>query len=208
MPSEGRGWQIDAVRRTTWLELFMALTAEYMSDYSNILKFDATETLPYGDWQSSIQPYFPEWQNNLILPKFEFQEGLFIFKVALQKSVWRRIAIPAQGTLEELSYAILRAYDFDSDHLHEFIYTNHSGTEARAFHSYMDERPWTYEVSIGDLPIQKGSTMVYHFDFGDDWRFDVKLEKIDVDDDTIKETILLEEHGKAPEQYPSYDDEW
>ncbi len=207
-PLEGKGWKIDGMRRTPWGEVIVASTLQYMSKGRNLLKFRQPDMASFGEFQPLFQPYFAEWQHNLTLPQNEFQEGIFIFKVALRKSIWRRIAIPSNGNLEELSSAILKAYDFNNDHLHEFIYTNHVGADERAYHHYMDEGPSTYEVLIGDLPIQEGASMVYRFDFGDEWRFDVTLEKIDADNDTVNEPTMLDERGKAPEQYPSHDTDW
>jgi len=49
--------------------------------------------------------------------------------------------------------------------------------------------------------------MTYLFDFGDHWEFDVMLECIGAVDRKVKKPRLLETHGKAPEQYPSFDDD-
>jgi len=49
--------------------------------------------------------------------------------------------------------------------------------------------------------------MVYLFDFGDEWRFDVRLERIDPADGRIKKPKLLEEHGEAPPQYPNMEED-
>jgi hypothetical protein len=57
---------------------------------------------PFGQWQPLFQPYFPEWQNNLVLPRQEAREGVFVFKVSLNREVWRRIAIDADSTLDAL----------------------------------------------------------------------------------------------------------
>jgi hypothetical protein len=46
--------------------------------------------------------------------------------------------------------------------------------------------------------------MVFHFDFGDDWRFDVTLEQVNPADESIQEPRVLDQHGKAPEQYASW----
>lgn len=151
--------------------------------------------------------YFPEWQQNLAIPQSGQREGSFIFTVALGKDLWRRIAIPHHNTLEDLSNEILAAYEFDHDHLYEFIYADHSGISQRAFHPYMEESPTTHEVKIGTLPLREGATMVYHYDFGDDWRFDVMLEKVDAENEEITKPTLLEKHGEAPQQYPDYDDD-
>jgi hypothetical protein len=50
--------------------------------------------------------------------------------------------------------------------------------------------------------------MEYLYDFGDHWEFDVMLESIE--SPKLKKPKLIEERGKAPQQYPSWDDddEW
>ncbi len=51
--------------------------------------------------------------------------------------------------------------------------------------------------------------MEYLFDFGDQWRFDVKLEGIDSADARVKKPKILEKRGQSPPQYPNMDeDEW
>ena len=51
--------------------------------------------------------------------------------------------------------------------------------------------------------------MEYLFDFGDMWRFDVRLERIDPADGRVKKSKLLEKRGQSPPQYPNLDeDEW
>jgi hypothetical protein len=47
--------------------------------------------------------------------------------------------------------------------------------------------------------------MQFHFDFGDNWRFDIKLERIEPPGAELKAPAILEEHGKPPEQYPYSD---
>ena len=49
--------------------------------------------------------------------------------------------------------------------------------------------------------------MTYLYDFGDQWEFDVKLERIDPVNRKIKKPVILETHGEAPEQYPMSDEE-
>jgi len=50
-----------------------------------------------------------------------------------------------------------------------------------------------------------GHKMTFLSDFGDEWRLDVALERIDVDT-TVDEPVLLEIHGEPPEQYPTWDE--
>jgi hypothetical protein len=159
----------------------------------------------FGAWQPLFQPYFPEWRQNLELPEAEERRGTFIFRVSLGKDIWRRIALPADDSLDDLAGWILDSVDFDSDHLYEFICRNRMGATVAIVHPEMDEEPRTDEVSVGDVPLVPGQSMQFHFDFGDDWRFDVKLERIEPPGAKMKAPAILEKHGEAPEQYPDSD---
>ena len=156
------------------------------------------------DVRTMLQPFFPEWQNNLSVSKQKFRGGAHIFKVSLGR-IWRQIAIPANLTLDILAWAILESVDFDNDHLYTFSYRNRFGLRRRIHHPYMDEGPWTSEVLVGDVPIYVGQTMTYLFDFGDNWEFDVTLEKVDPSLE-IEGPVVFESHGEPPEQYPVWDD--
>jgi hypothetical protein len=164
------------------------------------------EATEFGALQPVLQPYFPEWRNNLSWPAAVLANGLYIFKVSLDAKTWRRIVIPATLTLDDLSDTILRAFNFDNDHLYEFSYRSRFGTFVRVLHPYMEESPATDEVAIGEIPLRPGVSMEYLFDFGDQWRFNVKLERIDPADARVKKPKLLEKHGPAPPQYPNLDE--
>ncbi|MEW6382187.1 MAG: hypothetical protein AB1611_21690 [bacterium] len=70
-----------------------------------------------------------------------------------------------------------------------------------------EESPWADDVLIGEIGLKPNTTMTYLYDFGDNWQFEVKLERIDPPDPQIEKPVILEAHGKAPEQYPSWDEE-
>ncbi len=159
----------------------------------------------FGVWQTLFQPYFPEWQYNLEVSSAESREGTFVFRVSLGK-LWRLIAMPAEATLDDLVTIILRSVNFDFDHLYEFTYRDRAGAKVRAVHASMDGGPCAEDVEIGTIPLEPGQTMELHYDFGDDWRFAVKLERIEPPGAKIKAPEILEKHGKSPEQYPSWDD--
>jgi hypothetical protein len=161
----------------------------------------AESTREFNFWQPCVQPYFPEWRNHLTLhAKTEQRTGVFQFKVSLGKT-WRRITIDAGATLENLSLAILDAYDFDNDHLHCFEYRTPFGITQQINHPYMDEPPYSDEVTLGELPLPLGGKLKYTFDFGDNWQFEVVLEKIDPPAKKPVKPKLIESHGKAPKQY-------
>jgi len=165
----------------------------------------ASELPRFGAWQPLFQPYFPSWQENLVLPDREPRQGTFVFRVSLGK-VWRLIAMPADATLDDLVEVILQSVKFDNDHLHEFSYRNRLGAKVSVHHPAMDEPPYTDEVSIGSLPLEPGETMELTYDFGDNWRFTVKLDRIEPPEAKIKAPRILESHGSAPKQYQDWDD--
>ena len=93
---------------------------------------------------------------------------------------------------------ILDAYEFDDDHLYEFTYRNEFGAQVRACHDYCDEGPFADDIRIGDLPLRPGQTLDLLYDFGDCWRFSIRLERIDR---ATGKPRILEKRGKAPRQY-------
>jgi hypothetical protein len=206
-PEPGKGWRIGRVERTPFGDaLLAALQAGFFGDVDNILALESEKKVPFGVLQPTLQPYFPEWQNNLSVPEWTLREGAHIFKVTLWEDIWRRIAISANATLDELASFILDAVEFDHDHLHMFTYQNRFGVTERINHPYLDEGPWTSEVLIGETPLKVGQAMTFVFDFGDWWEFEVALERVNPGM-SLKKPVVLEAEGESPDQYPVWDDE-
>jgi hypothetical protein len=204
-PEPGQGWRIERVYPTpVGGALLAALFSGFFGDIDNIFRLEDEGRVPVGILQSVLQPYVPAWKNNLPIPEWTFREGIYTFKVSLGP-IWRRIAIGAKQPLDALASIILNSVEFDHDHLYQFSYQNRFGILQDIHHPYLEEPPFTSEVRIGDVPLRVGQTMIYLFDFGDQWEFDVTLEQVDPDR-TIEKPSVLEAHGKPPEQYPIWDD--
>lgn len=203
-PEKGKGWRIGRACRTTFGDALLALLwSMFCGDLGDSFFFSQAMNDTCDSFQPVIKPLFPEWHNNLIVPEPMFQDGTYIFKISLARNCWRRIAISSHMDLESLSVTILDAFNFDHDHLDRYSYKNRFGTQTRIYHPYMDDEPLhTDEVLIGEIPIQEGDTMMYLFDFGDNWEFDVELERIDPRDEKKKEPVVVESRGEAPRQYP------
>ena len=167
---------------------------------------DSLEKGPrFGDWQPLFQSYFPEWRENLILPEVEPREGIFIFRVAYGK-VWRLIALPADNTLADLLGWVLRSFKFDDDHLCRFTYIDRFGCAVEINDPRMGESSSTVQTPVGTLPLEPGQTMDLLYDFGDSWEFTITLERVEPPGSRIKAPRIMESHGKAPRQYPRWDD--
>lgn len=207
-PAEGESWQVLAARRTPFGEAIFdtVLTLDQVLSWT----LDSREEQPdFGVWQPILQEYFPEWRNNLQLPEPEFRDGVYYFKVKLGPS-WRRIAIPAGNTLDDLAWAIIHAFRFDGDHLYKFDFQQRDGSNVAVEHAYIEDAEMhTDEYSIGSLPLEEGQSMEFLYDFGASWRFDVKLEKVEPPNRRIKKPRVVESHGKAPKEYESdYDEDY
>lgn len=213
-PETGKGWRVTEIEKTVYGKtLFSILIDSLLGDESKNLSpvslwdfIDENDFVTYGKLQKVLQPYFPQWQNNLILNEEKSPEGVYIFKVSLGKS-WRQIAIPSRFELDFLADIILDAFDFDNDHLYEFICHQRTGATLNINHPYVERKPFTDEFTVGELPLQKGGKMTFLFDFGDNWEFDLILEEIQAPDPKLKEPKILKSDGKAPEQY-YYEEEW
>jgi len=66
----------------------------------------------------------------------------------------------------------------------------------------MDDGPSAADIEIGTISLEPGQTMGLKYDFGDNWRFAVKLERIEPPSAKIEAPKILEKHGESPEQYP------
>ena len=174
-PAEGKIWRILGVRRTEFgAALMEAIFESWLRDPGH------DEDQPdFGAWQPMLQEHFPDWRNNLTFPEPEFRDGVYCFNVRLGDA-WRRIAISAGRDLEELATTILRAFKFDGDHLHSFQFSERDGAEVSVEHPYVEDA-WmnTDEYSIGYLPLAEGQSMLFLYDYGANWHFDVKLEKVE-----------------------------
>jgi hypothetical protein len=206
-PEPGKGWRVERIDRTPLGEALLALLlAGFFGDIDRILALESEEMVPFGALQPTLQPFFPEWKTHLSVPERIFRNGAHTFQVKLWEGVWRRIAVPAESTLDELARSIQEAFQFDHDHLYMFAYQDRFGITRRINHSFLDDGPWTSEVLVGDTPLKMGHEMTFVFDFGDWWEFAVTLERVDPAM-AIQKPVVLEIHGEPPDQYPVWDDE-
>ena len=169
---------------------------------------DSTAPMTFGTLYPWFRPWFPELRQHLEIPTEDSPlEGVYVFKVSLDKNLWRVLALNHEHTLDDLVRLILRSFHFDYDHLYEFTWRDPTGRTARAVHPYMDQGTPADEVELGFLSVEPGEVLQLRYDFGDDWRFQVKLERIDPPGSVKKLPKVLEKKGKSPRQYPDAE-EW
>ncbi|WP_017326810.1 hypothetical protein [Synechococcus sp. PCC 7336] len=204
-PGKGKGWRVKQVKRLPLGDAVVELFRRATIANHYIWESKSDVTVPYGEMQSTFQPYFPEWQNCFALLQPDTREGVYTFKVSLG-SIWRRIAISSDRSLEDLAYAIRKSVDFDSDHLDMFEFADALGRQREITHPWSDSGDLsTSDVRIGEVPLQVGQVMTYIFDFGDWWKFEVCLESVDENASKHRYLKELDRHGEAPPQYPNWD---
>jgi hypothetical protein len=165
----------------------------------------------FGMLQPIFHPYFPEWKNVYACPSREARLGAHIFKVTLAGwqggggGIWRRLALPPDASLDELAGAILRAFKFDDDHLYDFRYRDQRGKLRVYNHPGTDEGPFTTDIAVNEMDLALKDTMLFTFDYGDNWEFEVRLEQVEAESCRLRRVKVTASAGKAPAQYPDFE---
>jgi hypothetical protein len=75
--------------------------------------------------------------------------------------------------------------------------------EEEAFEEARDVR----RVTLEELDLEPKQQFLYLFDYGDEWRFKVRVHAINPDAPEGEYPRLVESVGEAPDQYPSGEEE-
>src|SRR3954465_12342768 len=140
-----------------------------------------------------------------------------VFRVSLQDepTLLREIQVTSDKKLTDLAQAIVRAFDFQFDHAFGF-YSALTGREVmRAQPKYevfadMGERDDSGSVKrtrVAEAFPAVGHTMLFLFDYGDDWRFVVEVIGLGEKEPKVRYPRVLRKVGASPEQYPDWNDE-
>ena len=193
---DGKTAQLRSIRRLPLGDAMIAALCE-------IDRFDGEDSTSLRE---TFEGFFPDWKRSLSISEPGFREGEHMLKVSVGE-VWRRIAAPAETSLDDFAHEVLDAFDFDHDHLYEFRYRNHQGIRVQAVAPPIsDAKVWADEVRLGELPISEGDTITMLYDFGDDWEFHIKLEQISDEPSRRTGPEVVKRSGTAPKQY--MDDDW
>ena len=127
-------------------------------------------------------------------------KGTYTLKVSYEKA-YAVFKVNSKITLEELHDIIQEIIRFDNDHLYCFYIEDEMGS----LNTYVSPEDmgnkYTDEIKIEELGLCEGKTFEYLFDYGDEWVFSIKVEKIDTIGVKIEEPLLMKIKGKFPEQY-------
>jgi hypothetical protein len=109
-------------------------------------------------------------------PKKPAATGMFSLKVTLRDikpPIWRRIVVPGRMTLGDLHVAIQITMGWGDGHLHAFDV----GGRRYGSPGTTDDVASEDKLTIASVAGSGLSSFGYTYDFGDDWRHDILIEK-------------------------------
>ena len=120
---------------------------------------------------------------------YQFYAELKFFK----PKIWRRFQVTSDITVAKLAYIIMTMFEMDASHLFdvEFLEPSitYSGNQSKRMRvishygipnliEYDDDIKDASKVKLSKLKLETYHRLVVWYDFGDDWRVSIKLEKI------------------------------
>jgi hypothetical protein len=127
----------------------------------------------------------------------------------VRPKVWRRFLVPITIELAYLHTALLFGTGWQGGHIHEFVFGHDSyarlepGLELPE--GVMDEEHVLLRDALGAR-----KTFIYVYDYGDNWRHKVKVEKIVTLDTPISRVLCLDGENACPPEdvggAPGYED--
>ena len=150
--------------------------------------------------------------------------SIIVFKVALKgrKSIWRKIAVKDDHTLDDLHGAIFEAFDRYDEHLYSFFFPLPGVKNVRRI--MQESREFTHPAAceggpfgsdaadatktiLSSLKLKPKQLFYYLFDFGDEWWHEITVEATEAAAEKgRKYPCVVDTKGKSPPQYPDNDD--
>ena len=131
------------------------------------------------------------------------------------RKVTRKIEMKETQTLNDLHEAIIyKSFGWDDPHMYSFFLDNMPYSKNRRMEyccstepdPLSGERPNSTLTKLKRLNLRKGQRFLFIFDFGDDHMFSIKVEGFGETKEGKRYPLILEKKGRAPPQYPNYED--
>ncbi len=130
-------------------------------------------------------------------------DGTFQLKIVLRDvrpACWRRVLMPGAATLGDLHEVIQVAFAWDGDHLHGFTVGRR-----RYGDPHFDVGDDEDEITLA-AAFRARKPIGYTYDFGDDWRHEITLEKVVEPESSPAPPVCVSGRGDAPVEDSSYDE--
>ncbi len=128
---------------------------------------------------------------------------------AIRPPIWRRIEVPLAYSFRQLSDVIVAAFGWSNSHLHEFEMGKRMdpGERCIGMAEELDDFPRFFGPPVEDDRtvglagvLERGGRLIYCYDFGDDWEFNVLVEDVSpVAEGTIYPRVTHGRRSAPPE---------
>jgi len=114
-------------------------------------------------------------------------------------SIWRRILVDKSTNFSQLHSILINTMGWSGGHLYEF---NINGF--RIGEPYEDDGGWGGKIvdaskeTLGANILNKKGKFMYTYDFGDDWRHEIKIEKFLEKDENVIYPICIDGEQNCP----------
>ncbi|WP_223839556.1 plasmid pRiA4b ORF-3 family protein [Saccharopolyspora pogona] len=170
------------------------VTLELLAVFGAITDAPVRRITPLGRWALSV---IGTRRVSLLGSSDDLEEdGTYQLKIALQHvrpACWRRVLMPASATLGELHEVIQIAFAWDGDHLHGFTVGRRQYGDP-----YFDFDYDEHEITLAAAFARARKPITYTYDFGDDWRHEITLEKVVEPTPSATLPICVDGRGDAP----------
>jgi hypothetical protein len=168
------------------------VTVELLATFGAVTGTPERRITPLGRWALSM--IGSRGESLLGVSDDVDEDEAYQLKIVLRHvrpACWRRVVIPASATLGELHEVIQIAFEWDGDHLHGFTIGRR-----RYGDPYFDFEYDEYETTLATAFALTRKPITYTYDFGDDWRHEITLEK--VVEQVTTDPVCVGGRGDAP----------
>ncbi|MEK6872217.1 MAG: hypothetical protein AABX16_04910 [Nanoarchaeota archaeon] len=134
-----------------------------------------------------------------------------------EEKIIRKIELLENQTLDDLHEAIIyKAFGWDDPHMYSFFMDNKAYSQNRKMEYHCDPdgemeffnegKPNSSNTKLKELNLKKKQKFLFIFDFGDDHMFSIRVHDFSEAKKETKYPVIIEEIGKAPEQYEYFED--
>ncbi len=110
-------------------------------------------------------------------------DNIYQLKITLNGSkppIWRRVLVNEDITLEQLHTVIQISMGWENYHLHRFVHNNvfYDSDPVEEIDNLFGDSEDEARCRLNTLLTTEKNSMIYEYDFGDDWEHRILLEKI------------------------------
>ena len=123
---------------------------------------------------------------------------LKITLIGIEPPIWRAIQVPGSIKLCCLHSAFQVVMGWKDSHLHQFEKDGKNWGIVQLHQDEEDDVADDGDVTLAEVLKSEGDSMIYQYDFGDNWQHEVVLEKIDPAETALTHPICLGGERRCP----------